>query len=153
MRVRVGKSTHLALILRLSTAGRGGAGHPEPVGGAVVWRGRTRWGDGPLDRRDRAHTGDEGSHVLFVPVGGVIPDYALPVEDPARRGNTTADGAGNLAAAPGRNPGFLPSWSVAGFPAGRLSSRAAGSRDPGRPSRPACGPARPAWRRCGGGAS
>src|SRR5262245_24161961 len=83
MRVRVGKSTHLALILRLSTAGRGGAGHPERVGRAVVWRGRTRWGDGPLDRRDGAQIGDEGSHVLLVPVGSVIPDHALPVEDPA----------------------------------------------------------------------
>src|SRR5262249_52816479 len=61
-----------------------------------------------------AQIDNQGANVLFVPVRGVIPDHALPVESAAVRCHAAADGARDLAVAPSTDAGLAVRGDVAG---------------------------------------
>src|SRR5262249_51452187 len=65
--------------------------------------------------REKYHQsdGDEGLEVFFIPVRGMIPDHALPVQHPPIATDATAAGAGHFCVAPGPNTRLLVRGDIA----------------------------------------
>src|SRR5262249_5306878 len=81
---------------------------PEVVCGGWARRCHStmHWGQEP-------QIGDEGPEVFFIPVRGMIPDHALPVQHTPIATDATADGAGHCGVAPGPNTRLLVRGDIA----------------------------------------
>src|SRR5262245_7224414 len=96
------------LAARLAT-GR----NPKRIDPTVVRGGGARRGHNTVHRGQEPQIGDEGPEVFFIPVRGLIPDHALPVQHPPLATEATAAGAGHVCVAPGPNTRLLVRGNIA----------------------------------------
>src|SRR5262245_14714885 len=96
------------LAARLAT-GR----NPKRIDPTVVRGGGARRRHSTVHRGQEPQISNEGPEVFFIPVRGMIPDHALPVQHPPIATDATADGAGHFCVAPGPNTRLLGHGDIA----------------------------------------